>query len=50
MTFQTKKLGQRQRSSIPILIAVHDARHDRVGIGARTDDEQNNHKERLEIE
>lgn len=50
MAFITKELGRRQRSSIPILIAVHDPRHDGVGIGARTDDEQDNHKEGLEIE
>lgn len=33
-----------------MLIAVHDPGHDGVGVCARTDDEQEDQEERLEVE
>lgn len=42
--------GAVECGGLPILISVHDARHNRVCIGARADDEQNHQEERLEIE
>lgn len=45
----TKPAGITQ-NSLPMLVSIHDPRHDGVGICARADDEEDNQEERLEIE
>jgi hypothetical protein len=36
--------------NIPMLVAIHDAWHDRVGVGTGADDEEDHEKERLKVE
>jgi hypothetical protein len=33
-----------------MLVAIHDAWHDRVGVGAGADDQEDHKKERLKVE
>lgn len=47
--FMTKPVGITQ-NSLPMLVSIHNPRHDGVGICARADDEEDNQEERLEIE
>lgn len=37
------------RDALPILVAVHDPRHDGVSIGACANDEEDDHEEGLEV-